>query len=86
MIEIINGKPKIVKNLPKRKKIVRRQDAPKVYEMNASIYIWKRKAILKDYPSISNNTSIYFMPMDRSIDIDSEFEWKLVDYLMKNKT
>jgi CMP-N,N'-diacetyllegionaminic acid synthase len=85
MIEIINGKPKIVKNIPKGKKIIRRQDAPNVYEMNASIYIWNRKAIINNYPAISSKTSIYFMPMDRSIDIDSEFEWKLVDYLMKNK-
>ena len=26
---------------------IRRQDAPKTYDMNASIYIWKRNILLK---------------------------------------
>ena len=34
-------KVKIVKRL--KKSVNRRQDSPKVYDMNASIYIWKRK-------------------------------------------
>ena len=40
MIEYKNKKFDYVKKL--KKKILRRQDAPKVYEMNASIYIWKK--------------------------------------------
>ena len=42
MIEIRNKKNITLSK--KNAKVVRRQDAPKVYEMNASIYIWKRKA------------------------------------------
>ena len=39
MIEIKNNKVQIVKKL--KKNIYRRQDAPKTYDCNASIYIWK---------------------------------------------
>ena len=62
----------------------RRQDAPKVYEMNASIYIWKRKTLLQDKKLINNKTVFYKMPSKRSTDIDSNFDWKIVEYLINN--
>ena len=39
MVEYNKNKLKIVKK--NKKKILRRQDAPKVFDVNASIYIWK---------------------------------------------
>ena len=62
---------------------MRRQDAPKVYEANASIYIWKRDALLKNETLFTKKTGIYVMPIERSIDIDSEFDFEIVNYLMK---
>jgi hypothetical protein len=41
-----NGKVYLSKKLDN--KIIRRQDAPKSYDMNASIYIWKRDIILNE--------------------------------------
>ena len=64
--------------------IVRRQDAPKSYDMNASIYIWKRDVILNEKSFFLGNTGLYVMPEDRSIDIDTELDYKLVEFLMKN--
>lgn len=62
--------------------LVRRQDAPKCYDMNASIYIWQRN-VLFDAPTLFNSdTGLYVMPEDRSIDIDSELDFKFVEYLM----
>ena len=69
MIEIINGKPKLVK---KNKPYLTRQEAPKTFEMNASIYIWKRKYLLKNGNIISNKTICHYMPRERSIDIDNK--------------
>ena len=83
MVEFKNGKVSLVKN--KSKNISRRQDAPKVYDMNASIYIWKRQVLLGRKPLFNKNTSLYIMPLERSIDIDSEFEWDLVKYLQSKK-
>ena len=51
--------------------------------MNASIYIWNRKTILKTDELFFKNTSLYLMPEERSIDIDSELDFKLVKWLME---
>jgi len=63
--------------------IVRRQDAPKSYDMNASIYIWKRDIILSEKSLFLEKTGLYVMPEERSIDIDSELDYKFVEFLMK---
>ncbi len=62
-----------------------RQQAPITYDMNASIYIWNRKTILRTDEVFLNNTSLYLMPEERSIDIDSVFDFKMVKLLMKKK-
>jgi CMP-N,N'-diacetyllegionaminic acid synthase len=63
--------------------IVRRQDAPKSYDMNASIYIWKRDSLLNENSIFLENTGLYVMPEERSIDIDTELDYKFVEFLMK---
>ena len=66
-------------------KILRRQDAPITYDMNASIYIWKRNYLINSDNLFSKNTSLYIMPEERSIDIDSQLDWDIVEYLIKRK-
>ena len=44
MVEIVNNKLKKTKK--SKKNIYRRQDAPKTYDCNASIYIWNRKSLI----------------------------------------
>jgi CMP-N,N'-diacetyllegionaminic acid synthase len=65
--------------------VVRRQDAPKSYDMNASIYIWKRDVILNESSLFLEKTGLYVMPEERSIDIDNELDFKFVEFLMKEK-
>ncbi|WP_353663237.1 acylneuraminate cytidylyltransferase family protein [Hydrogenimonas sp. SS33] len=67
------------------KQIVRRQDAPKTYDMNASIYIWKRRALLQNDSLFLPKTGLYVMPEERSIDIDSELDFEFVEFLMRKK-
>ncbi len=81
IIEFQREKIKIVK---KYKYISRRQDAPITYDMNASIYIWKRKFLLNSDNILTNNTSIYEMPFERSIDIDTKDDLKIVRLLMNS--
>ena len=64
--------------------VVRRQDAPKSYDMNASIYIWKRDIILNKNTLFLEKTGLYVMPEERSIDIDTELDYKFVEFLIKN--
>ena len=68
------------KTLPKR-----RQDAPKVYDMNASIYIWRRNFLLKSNNIFTSKTSLFIMPPERSCDIDNKLDFKFVEYMMKRK-
>ena len=65
--------------------VKRRQDAPKSYDMNASIYIWKRDVILNSNTLFLEKTGLYVMPEERSIDIDNELDYKFVAFLMKEK-
>lgn len=63
--------------------IVRRQDAPKSYDMNASIYIWKRDVILNESSVFLENTGLYVMPEERSIDIDTQLDFEFVEYMIR---
>ena len=78
-----DGKVKLCKIL--ESDIVRRQDAPKVYSMNASIYFYRQKYLLGEdnNSAISNNSSIYIMNDFAAIDIDREVDFKFVEYLIK---
>lgn len=80
MVEIDSGgKVRLSKKLDGN--IVRRQDAPKCYDMNASIYIWKRETLLLQDTVIGGNTGLYVMPEERSIDIDTELDFEFVEFL-----
>jgi CMP-N,N'-diacetyllegionaminic acid synthase len=61
----------------------RRQDAPKSYDMNASIYIWKRDTILNEKTLFLEKTGLYIMPEERSVDIDTELDWKFVECMIE---
>ena len=67
------------------KLIVRRQDAPECFDLNSSIWIWKREALLNNDPIILDNTGIYVMPAERSIDIDHPIDFEFVEFMMERK-
>jgi len=83
MVEITDGRVCKVKEL--QSPPVRRQDAPAVYDMNASIYIWKREALLECETLFTEKTSLYVMPERRSIDVDTELDWELVEFIIGKK-
>jgi CMP-N,N'-diacetyllegionaminic acid synthase len=62
--------------------IERRQDAPACYDMNASIYAWKRDVLLLEESLFLPQTRLYVMPEERSLDIDSELDFAIVEFLM----
>lgn len=61
---------------------VRRQDAPACFDMNASIYAWTREALMNAPGLFNLDTRLHVMPEERSIDIDSEVDFLLVELLM----
>lgn len=85
MIEISKDDTISLVKKNRKNKIIRRQDAPKVYEMNASIYVYKRKFLLTNNSLFTKKTSTYLMPRERSIDIDDKLDFKLVKYIIQNE-
>lgn len=65
--------------------IVRRQDAPPCYDMNASIYLWRRDALFQNQSIFNFDTLLYVMPEERSIDIDNELDFTFVEFLLARK-
>lgn len=61
-----------------------RQYAPKVYAMNASIYVWHRHSLSRGL--WNGRTRLHVMPRERSVDIDSELDFKLVELLMMERS
>nr|BDT26847.1 acylneuraminate cytidylyltransferase family protein [Bacteriovorax sp. HI3] len=76
-----NGFVNLAKKLDRP--IVRRQDAPKCFDMNASIYSWKREEFFKLESVLNERTKIFVMPEERSIDIDSDLDFEIVKLLME---
>jgi N-acylneuraminate cytidylyltransferase/CMP-N,N'-diacetyllegionaminic acid synthase len=65
--------------------VFRRQDAPQCFDMNASIYVWRREVLMADTTLYHPGTALYIMPEERSWDIDSEMDWAVVELLMKRQ-
>lgn len=65
--------------------IVRRQDAPLCFDLNASIYVWKRNALFDYNAVILERTLLFEMPEERSIDIDTPLDLRIVRMLAKNR-
>jgi N-acylneuraminate cytidylyltransferase/CMP-N,N'-diacetyllegionaminic acid synthase len=64
---------------------VRRQDAPASYDMNASIYAWRRQVLMSEAGLFNPATRLHVMPEERSIDIDSELDFLFVDFLLRQE-
>ncbi len=62
--------------------VVRRQDSPPVFDMNASIYVWNRDKFLAHPAVFYDDTQLYEMPPERSHDIDNEHDFGVVEFLM----
>jgi CMP-N-acetylneuraminic acid synthetase len=63
--------------------VTSRQQAPRVYAMNASIYVWHRHTLTKGL--WNGRAKLHVMPRERSIDIDEPIDFKLVELLMRER-
>jgi N-acylneuraminate cytidylyltransferase/CMP-N,N'-diacetyllegionaminic acid synthase len=64
------------------KTLIRRQDAPDTFDMNASIYVWRRNSFMAAPFVFGPNTRLMVMPPERSHDIDSPVDFRIVEILM----
>ena len=65
--------------------VVRRQDAPRCFDMNGSIYVFDRERFEADPRILYPDTRLYEMPEERSVDIDTELDWALAELVMARR-
>lgn len=66
--------------------VTSRQASPPCFDMNASIYVWRRDALLNGPDTIFlPTTRLFVMPEERSIDIDSELDFAFVEFLTQQQ-
>ncbi len=63
--------------------VTSRQQAPAVYSMNASIYVWHRRTL--GLGLWGGRVRLHPMPRDRSIDIDSRLDFRLVELILQER-
>jgi len=83
LVELEDGVVRLSKTLPRP--VLRRQDAPACYDMNASIYAWTREPFLSAPFVFGPDTRLYEMPRARSLDIDAEEDFAMVELLWQRR-
>ena len=65
------------------KPITRRQDAPKVYWINAAVYAIKRNVLMERNKIFTENTKVVIMPREKSVHIDHPLDFEIAEFLLK---
>ena len=65
--------------------IGRRQDSPPVYDLNSVVWVYSREALMQERARIPKRTLLYLVPLERSIDIDTELDLKILEFMMSRK-
>jgi N-acylneuraminate cytidylyltransferase/CMP-N,N'-diacetyllegionaminic acid synthase len=78
-----NGFAKLVKQTDQP--IVRRQDAPKVFSLTPAAYVIKKEALYHYEHWSKANCMIHEIPREHAIDIDTETDFKLVEFLINER-
>ena len=76
------GKDKVEFNL-KKFALTRTQDIPKLCHDNGAFYIYKTESLLKYNVKIPKKTTYYFIDKYRSIDINTESDFKFAEFIFK---
>ena len=86
MVELnAEGFTHLVKTLPVP--LLRRQDAPKVFDANASIYIYDREFLLKEETNsvVGARSAVWVMDDFAAFDIDTELDFQFIEFLVEKK-
>lgn len=76
-----DGNIRLVKSPPEQ--VFGRQQAPPVFSMNASVYVWHRRTLSQEL--WAGRVRMHRMPRERSVDVDSLLDFKLVELLMRER-
>lgn len=65
--------------------LTRRQDLPPIYSLNGAIYLARTEWLRQQKKFIAQGTVSYEMPVQRSIDIDSESDFQQLKIFLENQ-
>lgn len=61
---------------------LRRQDLPTFVALNGAVYVAKCDWLLLNKTFVTNETIAYQMPKERSIDIDTDYDWYVAEVML----
>lgn len=64
---------------------LRRQALPQAYALNGAIYLNRRESLVRDRTVLPQGTYAYIMPPERSLDIDSSWDFYLADLILRDR-
>lgn len=79
------GDDNCLKPLHPEVEFTRRQDLPIVHMLNGAIYFARTEWLKKRRGFMSNETVAYDMPVERSIDVDTELDFKWLNFIFSNR-
>jgi CMP-N-acetylneuraminic acid synthetase len=81
MYTIDNDRPKPLLETPAH--ITRRQEFPAVFVRNGAIYATRRNVLVEQRTFYGQDIRAYVMPVERSINIDTEFDFAVAEFLLQ---
>lgn len=78
-----NNSARIV--IPRNEYIVRRQDAPEVFDITTVAYVARPEFIMNSKGIFDGNVRAIKIPAERAIDIDTVLDFKIAETLLRNK-
>ena len=72
-----------IKPISSKFKSMPRQKYNKLYNVNGALYLATKDSILQNLSFFTSNTIGYVMPAEYSIDIDTQLDWDLAEFLMQ---
>jgi CMP-N,N'-diacetyllegionaminic acid synthase len=65
--------------------VTRRQDLPPLHALNGAIYLVRREVLMDKGTFYTEQTLAYIMPPERSLDVDTLWDLKLADLVLRNR-
>ncbi len=84
-MKVLDAEGRLNDFIAQEQPITSRQALPPVYALNGAIYLASSKVLTKYQTWYTQQTYGYVMPVERSLDIDSAWDWHIVEILLKDQ-
>jgi len=83
MVKVVNGRAELA--VKPAMTVSRRQDAPQFYDVATVAYAARSSFILNHKTLFEGRVGVVIIPAERTLDIDTLLDFKIADFLMKEK-